>query len=52
MTSQPLFATAGGRALKGAAPGGSGLDDIRAVKGLLERVGADRLRQLIDLLAG
>jgi hypothetical protein len=36
------------------AAGGSGgisLEDIEAAKGLLERVGADRLRALIDLLA-
>ena len=47
----PAQATPRPRPETGQAGGGISLDDIRTVRELLDRVGADRLRALIELLA-
>ena len=54
--SKPAPAAAAARstqppARKSESAGGISLDDIRAVKGLVDRIGADRLQELAGMLA-
>jgi hypothetical protein len=48
----PAAGTSPAPAPRAAAPGGISLDDIRAVKGLVEQIGAGKVQELAGMLSG
>jgi hypothetical protein len=50
-TPAPAASTTPAPAPKAVSSGGLSLEDIRAVKGLVDRIGADKLQELAEMLA-